>query len=109
MQCPAAFSSALCVRSIEQRSASPNVRFEAHNGLKSDIAPCPKSANTGSSHTIRSARGRSPGRDVKLGPGRQGRIEFAMRRLVKAQPARKTREVGPNPQKNEDLGPTNST
>src|SRR5882672_10283716 len=28
--------------------------------------------NTGSSHTIRSARGRSPGRDVKLGPGRQG-------------------------------------
>jgi hypothetical protein len=24
-----------------------NVRFRAHNGLKSDIAPCPKSARTG--------------------------------------------------------------
>jgi hypothetical protein len=24
-----------------------NVRFRAHNGLKSDIAPCPKSATTG--------------------------------------------------------------
>jgi hypothetical protein len=30
--------------------------------------------------------GVSPGLDVKLGPGRQGRVEFAMRRLVKAQP-----------------------
>src|SRR5882762_4028584 len=35
---------ALCLRSIEQRSASPNVRFEAHYGLKSDIAPRPTSA-----------------------------------------------------------------
>jgi hypothetical protein len=25
-----------------------NVRFRAHNGLKSDIAPCPKSATSGS-------------------------------------------------------------
>jgi hypothetical protein len=33
------------------------------------------SANTGSSHTIPSARGR--GLEVKLGPGRQGRVEFA--------------------------------
>src|SRR5260370_7614752 len=46
MQCPAAFSFALCLRSIEQRSASPYVRFEAHYGLKSDIAPCPKSADS---------------------------------------------------------------
>src|SRR5258706_7175341 len=26
---------------IKPRSASPDVRFEAHCGLKSDIAPCP--------------------------------------------------------------------
>jgi len=54
MQCPAAFSFALCLRSIEQRSASPNVRFEAHYGLKSDIAPCRKSATFGSrrAHSI---------------------------------------------------------
>jgi len=30
-----------------------------------------------------------------------GRVGFAMRRLVKAQPARKTREVGPKPKKRE--------
>src|SRR6266481_2664598 len=48
MQCPAAFSFALCLRSIERRSASPDVRFEAHYGLKSDIALSPKSANNGS-------------------------------------------------------------
>jgi hypothetical protein len=26
--------------------AHPSVRFGAHNGLKSDIVPCPKSADT---------------------------------------------------------------
>src|SRR5258707_13457925 len=46
MQCPAAFSFALCLRSIEQRSASPNVRFEAHYGLNSDIARGPKNAKS---------------------------------------------------------------
>src|SRR6266404_8458853 len=46
MQCPAAFSLALCLRSIEQRSASPNVRFEAHYGFNSDVDPSPKSANS---------------------------------------------------------------
>ena len=33
--------------------------------------------------------------------GGLGRVGFAMRRLVKVQPARKTREVGPKPKKRE--------
>src|SRR5258705_12188973 len=38
-------------------------RFTPESGLKSDIAPCPKSANSGS-HSILVATGRPPGRDV---------------------------------------------
>src|SRR5258708_35922778 len=61
-------------------------RSTPKTGHRSMRSACPFRANTGSSHTIRSARGRSPSLDVKLGPGRQGRVEFAVRRLVKAQP-----------------------
>jgi hypothetical protein len=39
-----------------------DVRFGAHNGLKSDIAPCPKSAKGGS---------RSPSFDHLVGEGEQ--------------------------------------
>jgi hypothetical protein len=31
--------------------ALANVRFGAHNGLNPDIAPCPKSASSGNTHT----------------------------------------------------------
>jgi hypothetical protein len=45
-------SSGLFIRAMpaKYRTAlsEPDVRFEAHYGLNSDIAPCPKSANTGS-------------------------------------------------------------
>src|SRR4030081_2928658 len=42
---------------IKRLSASPEVRFEAHYGLKSDIAPSPKSARnrSGTSHSITSS------------------------------------------------------
>jgi hypothetical protein len=70
-------------------------RCSPNNGHRQDTSVSPFRANIGSSHTIRSARGRSPSLDVKLGPGRQGRVEFAVRRLVKAQPKmRKTLQVG---------------
>src|SRR6476620_6411927 len=45
-------------------TARPDVRFAAHNGLKSDIAPCPTSATSGLMHRskipISSARIGSP-------------------------------------------------
>jgi hypothetical protein len=34
-------------RDVNSRTAAADVRFSAHNGLKSDIAPCPKSTNNG--------------------------------------------------------------
>ena len=34
------------------RQGCGDVRYEAHSGLKSDIAPCPKSAKNGSSHPL---------------------------------------------------------
>src|SRR5450631_1801542 len=71
---------------MEVSGLARHVRFTLRCRHRPPAPACPFGANTGSSHTIRSARGRSPGLDVKLGPGRQGRVEFAMRRLVKAQP-----------------------
>jgi len=55
---------ALNVRSgskTEVAALRRDVCFEAVNGLKSDIAPCPKSANNGSGtpHSITSWRGRA--------------------------------------------------
>jgi hypothetical protein len=71
---------------LDRFAAPDNVRFRSRNGLAPDIAPCPKSANSGTSqrHSI-SAREFGLGLDRKLGPVGSGGSNL-MRRLVKAQP-----------------------
>ena len=47
-------SSGLFIRAMpakyQTKLSEPDVRFDAHSGLKSDIAACPKSANIGLMH-----------------------------------------------------------